>query len=446
MPRLFAHLVLSAALAPLAVQAQETLTGADAFGGWQDDAPGTVRQITAADLPPADPNPEDAHFAAPVPRPEGAGPKLPEGFSAELVVEGLKNPRLLRIAPNGDLFVADSKANQVRVYRLKEGSAEVEAEGIFSGDLHEPYGIAFFPPGDAPEWVYIANSHSVVRFPYTSGDMEAGGEPETIVENIPAFHHWTRDILFAPDGSRLYLAVGSGSNVALDMAPEPRSEGGLEGWIANEAPGATWDTEEGRAQVLSYAPDGNDGKAVATGLRNCSGMAIRPDTGALWCAVNERDGLGPDTPFDYATEVEQGAFYGWPWYYIGSNPDDRPFSDRLDLAEQVKVPDVLFQAHSAPLGITFYSGDAFPEAYRDDAFVAMHGSWNRGKRTGYKVVRLHFENGEPTGAYEDFMTGFVLSEDEVWGRPVGLAVGADGALLVSEDGSGSIWRVTHDGN
>jgi glucose/arabinose dehydrogenase len=197
--------------------------------------------------------------------------------------------------------------------------------------------------------------------------------------------------------------------------------------------------------VRAYDPDGKNGRVVATGLRNCSGMTVQPATGALWCVVNERDGLGDDVPFEYATSVKQGAFYGWPWHYIGDHEDPRHAGERPDLAGKATVPDVLMQAHSAPLNIAFYEGGMFPAEYRGDAFVALHGSWNRGTRTGYKVVRLKFEDGRPTGAYQDFMTGFVVSDAAVWGRPVGVAVAKDGALIVTEDGSGTIWRVAYDG-
>jgi glucose/arabinose dehydrogenase len=283
----------------------------------------------------------------------------------------------------------------------------------------------------------------VVRFPYKNGDVKASGEPEVIVDNIPEAHHWTRDIVFSADGSKLFLAVGSGSNIALDMAPAPRIEGGLDAWRKEKPLGATWDTEERRADVISFDPNGKNEKIYATGLRNCSGMAIQPDNGALWCAVNERDGLGDNVPFEYVTTVKDGGFYGWPWYYIGGNEEPRRQGERPDLASEVTVPDVLIQAHSAPLGMAFYNDDAFPAEYRGNAFVALHGSWNRSGRTGYKVVMLPFKDGKPTGEYQDFMTGFVLSDNEVWGRPVGIAVAKDGSLLVTEDGNGTIWRVSY---
>ena len=195
--------------------------------------------------------------------------------------------------------------------------------------------------------------------------------------------------------------------------------------------------------MLQFEPTGPALHPFATGLRNCVGLAVQPASGALWCATNERDGLGDDLPPDYATRVGEGAFYGWPWFYIGAHEDPRLRGRRPDLAGRVTVPDVLIQPHSAPLGIAFYDGAMFPPEYRGDAFVTLHGSWNRGQRTGYKVIRLRLDHGRPTGGYEDFLTGFVTLDDAVWARPVGLAVLGDGSLVVTEDGNGTIWRVTY---
>jgi glucose/arabinose dehydrogenase len=432
------------AVSAVAAETGNVLKGKDAFGNWKDDAPGVRRLIKVSDLPPALLTPSAANSPDTVKMPRGAKPKVAKGFTVELVASGLRSPRVLRVAPNGDIFVADSKVNEVRVLRLGEGGARPLRNGVFASNLHQPYGIAFYPPGPDPRWIYIANSDNVVRFPYRNGDLVARGKPTRVIDHIPATHHWTRDIAFSPDGRTLYLSVGSGSNVALDMFKEPL--GGLKKWARSHALGATWDTEERRADVLAFTPEGKNERIFATGLRNCSGMTVQPDSGALWCVVNERDELGDDTPFEYATVVREGAFYGWPWYFIGSNEDPRRKGERPDLATKVTLPDVLFQAHSAPLNIAFYDGDAFPPDYRGDAFVTLHGSWNRGTRTGYKVVRMIFDKAAPTGEYEDFMTGFVVSDKEVWGRPVGVAVAKDGSLLVSEDGSGTIWRVTYGKN
>jgi glucose/arabinose dehydrogenase len=418
------------------------LKGAAALGSWQQDRPGVRRLLTPQDLPPiaaSTPN-----FSQVVPMPAGAKPQVPEGFTVEMVASGLANPRAIRLAPNGDLFVADSMSNSVYILRVPAGSATPARKEVFADGLYQPFGIAFYPLGPNPEWIYIANSDGVVRFPYRSGDLKASGKPEKVVERIPWVHHWTRDIAFSPDGKRLLLSVGSGSNVALDMFPEPLTKGGLPAWVQNHPLGATWDTEERRADVLSYDPNGKNEKILATGLRNCSGMTFQPATGHLWCVVNERDELGDNTPFEYATAVAEGAFYGWPWYYIGSNKDPRHKAARPDLEGKVTVPDVLMQAHSAPLQIAFYDAADFPANYKGSAFVTLHGSWNRAQRTGYKVVRLLFDSaGRATGEYEDFMTGFVVSDTEVWGRPVGVAVARDGSLFVTEDGNGTIWRVTY---
>lgn len=447
-PNLTLALVMSISISTLPTGialAAETKTGADAFGDWKSDSPGTKRLIKATDLP--EPQAQDisvSNSADHVDMPAGAKPKVPSGFTIKLIVSGLENPRVIRRAPNGDLFVAESKADRVRVLRMTDDGTEVTKNEIFvSHGLHQPYGIAFYPPGPDPKWIYIANSNSIVRFPYENGNLKAEGKPQIIVDNIPSAHHWTRDIVFTPDGKTLYLAVGSGSNVAMDMSPKPYE--GMETFNKTHPLGATWDTEDHRADILTFDPEGNRGKIFATGLRNCSGMAIHPETKKPWCVVNERDELGDNLPFEYATEVNEGKFYGWPWYYIGNHEDPRKKGERPDLASQVTVPDVLFQAHSAPLGIAFYDGKNFPVEYRGDAFVTFHGSWNRGSRTGYKVVRVLFKDGKPTGEYEDFITGFVVSDKEVWGRPVGVAVGDDGSLYITEDGSGTIWRVTHQG-
>jgi glucose/arabinose dehydrogenase len=418
------------------------LKGKAAFGSWQQDKPGLRRLIKPQDLPPVGKSTPNFSEVAPVP--PGAKPRVPPGFLVEMVASGYASPRAIRVAPNGDLFVAASASNTIRVLRVPSGTASPTKNEVFASGLTQPFGIAFYPLGPNPEWVYVANSDGVVRFPYKNGDLIATGKPEQIVGRIPWVHHWTRDIAFTRDGKRLLLSVGSGSNVALDMFPEPEVKGGLQAWIKSEPLGAGWDTEERRADVLSYDPDGKNEKIVATGLRNCAGVTIQPATGLPWCVVNERDELGDNTPFEYATAVKDSAFYGWPWYYIGSNEDPRHKGARPDLKGKVTVPDVLMQAHSAPLQIVFYEGNDFPASYKGSAFVALHGSWNRAERTGYKVVRLLFDNaGEPTGEYEDFMTGFVISDKQVWGRPVGVAVAKDGSLFVTEDGNGTIWRVSH---
>ena len=434
-----ASVSLLAATAGIA-QDEKVLTGPEAFGDWRDDAPGVIRHIRPEDLPPPDMDQPASNAPETVPMPEGAMPEVMDGFTAEMVASGIENPRAIRFAPNGDLFVANSEPGEVLVFRIPEGGGEAEPATFASG-LNQPYGIAFYP-ADNPEWVYVAESTGLKRFPYKEGDLEATGEPETLFDDIPPEHHWTRDVVFSPDGAIMYYSVGSGSNVGENMPREP--EGGLEAWVQSHPLGVAWPPEERRAAVLTYNPDGENEAYFATWVRNCAGMTVQPATGEVWCAVNERDGLGDNTPFDYASSMQEGAFYGWPWYYIGNHPDPRwEDQPREDLADKVTVPDVLFQAHSAPLNIAFYEADAFGPEYKGDAFVTFHGSWNRNTRTGYKVVRLDFdESGEPTGTYQDFMTGFVLDDASVWGRPVGVAVAPDGSLFISEDGSGTIWRIS----
>jgi glucose/arabinose dehydrogenase len=430
----------------------QVLTGAAAFGTWRDDKPGVRRLIRAQDLPPVSKASDGPAQIVPVPA--GARPQVPAGFSAELVTSDLRNTRAIRVAPNGDLFVTNSMSNTIHVMRIPAGSAKPQTISVFASGLTQPFGIAFYPLGPNPQWVYVANSDGVVRFPYKNGDLKATGKPERIIEGILPRHHWTRDVVFSADGKQLFFSVGSGSNVALDMFPAPqltmypapRIISTVADWARTKPLGSAWDTEELRANVLSFDPNGKNPKIVATGLRNCASMALQPITGQVWCVVNERDELGDNTPFDYATHVVEGAFYGWPWYYIGGHEDPRQAGMRPDLKDKVTVGDVLMQAHSAPLGITFYQGDNFPAEYKGSAFVAMHGSWNRPNRTGYKVVRLLFDgSGKPTGEYEDFMTGFVVSDSQVWGTPVGVAVAKDGSLFVTEDANGTIWRVSYHG-
>jgi glucose/arabinose dehydrogenase len=423
----------------------EVLTGKAAFGDYQQDKPGVKRLITAKDLEAPGATASASNAPGGVAMPEGALPLVPAGFKVEMVASGIDNPRAIRFAPNGDLFVANSEDGSVLVYRFDEkGDAKPSEQSTFADGLKQPYGIAFYP-ADKPEWVYVAESDGLKRFPYKDGDLKASGEPETLFDNINPDHHWTRDVVFSADGKTMYYSVGSGSNVGLDKTMKTKpADVTVEQWTSAHPLGVAWGEEERRAAVLAYDPDGKNEKYFATGLRNCAGMALQPQTGDLWCVVNERDELGDNVPFDYATSVKDGAFYGWPWYYIGDNPDPRwAETPRDDLKGHVTVPDVLFQSHSAPLNIAFYNSDAWGADYKGDAFVALHGSWNRGTRTGYKVVKLDFDaSGKATGEYEDFMTGFVVDAQNVWGRPVGVAVSPQGDLFVSEDGSGTIWKVS----
>jgi hypothetical protein len=412
--------------------------GKDAFGSWQQDAPGTVRRIRPQDLPP--PGASSANVSRVIARPAEAAPQVPPGFKIDLFADRLSGPRIIRVAPNGDIFVAETRAGRIRVLRAADGAAQPATNEIFASGLHSPFGIAFFPSGDNPQWVYVANTDSVVRFAYHSGDLKASGAPETVVAKIPSgYGHSTRDIVFTPDNKRMLVSVGSASNDGEGMRDPPD---GLEASRGQQPPGASWGDETDRAAVLAFDPDGKNRRLYATGIRNCVGLAMQSD-GTPWCSTNERDGLGDDLVPDYVTRVRENAFYGWPWFYIGDHQDPRHRGQRADLKDEITVPDVLIQAHSASLGITFYDGSNFPSEYRGDAFAAEHGSWNRSKRTGYKVIRIRLKDGVPTGEYEDFVTGFVVDDSRVWGRPVGVAVAHDGALLISEDGNGTIWRVSH---
>lgn len=424
-------------------------TGTAAYGDWHGDAPGVRRLIRPGDMPPPYASRSASNTPSVMAPARGAMPTVPPGFTVTRWAEGLRTPRLLRVSPGGDVFLAETGAGRVRVLRAADGAPVATRSDVFATGLELPFGIAFWPPGPAPRFVYVGTPGAVIRFPWHPGDVRPSGPPEIVARLPSGGGHVTRDIQFTPDGTRMLVSVGSASNVADGMGR--RTPDATAAWDATRgAPGSPWNDEAGRAQVLSFDPDGGNPGVFATGLRNCVGLAIHPTTGDPWCSTNERDGLGDNLPPDYVTRVRPGAFYGWPWFYIGPNPDPRHRDERPDLQNRVTVPDVLIQPHSAPLQMTFYptgpvspsSGPAaFPPEYRGDAFVALHGSWNRAVRTGYKIVRLRLRDGVPTGEYEDFLTGFVHDDDGVWGRPVGVAVARDGALLVSEDGNGSVWRI-----
>lgn len=392
------------------------------FTDYRHEAPGTSRKISVGDLPQPYATRPARNGARIVPRPATAWPKAPAGFKVDLYASDVPMPRELRTAPNGDVFVASSNRGEVHVLRGPAADGKPEKSGVFARGLHEPFGLAFYPPGPAPQWLYVGSHDSIDRFAYQNGDLQARGNPEHIAD-LPGGGHSTRDIRFSPDGKIMYVAVGSASNVD-DPDTTPR--------------------EKHRANILAFNPDGSGLRVFASGIRNPVGLAIQPDTGTLWCSVNERDDLGDNLVPDYITHVQDGGFYGWPWWYIGAHQDPRLDGKRRDLKDKVIVPDVLIQPHSASLQLTFYDGGQFPPQYRGDIFAAEHGSWNRSPRAGYEVIRvpLH-QTGEASGDYEDFITGFVLDNGDVWGRPVGVAVARDGSLLVSDDASGSIWRVSY---
>lgn len=348
-------------------------------------------------------------------RPDNAALHVPDGFKVELWTQDFNDPRNMLLAPNGDVIVAETGAGRVTILRDANKDGKPEGRFTFASGLDEPFGLAF-----NGNYLYIGNTNAIVRTPYRAGQTAATGAPQQIAA-LPGGGHSTRNVTFNRAGTKMYVAVGSRSNVSVE-SDEPK-----------------------RAAITEMNPDGTGQRIFASGIRNPVGLAWNPATGALWTAVNERDGLGDDLVPDYITEVRDGAFYGWPYSYIGKNVDPRRKGERPDLVAKAVVPSVLIQAHSAALGIAFYNGTMFPEKYRGGAFVALHGSWNRAARTGYKVIHVPFRNGRPAGGYDDFVAGWAPDPNvrSVWGRPVGLLPLADGSLLVSDDGGNVIWRVTY---
>jgi glucose/arabinose dehydrogenase len=400
-------------------------TGKAAMGDWTSDAPGVRRKITVDDLPPPGSNILAINPPHVIRRPTGAQLQVPPGFKIDMFARGFRDPRFLLTAPNGDIFVAESGVNQIKIIR----GVRVESIQLFAdAGLNKPFGLAFYPPGSDPQFLYVANTDRVIRFPYRNGDLKARGPAEKLSARLSggagflrSGGHWTRDLVFSPDGKKMYVSIGSRSNDADDAS------------------------EANRARIFEFNPDGADQKVYAWGIRNAVGIAFRPGTHELWMSTNERDELGEDLPPDYISSVRPGGFYGWPWFYLGNHFDPRHKGKHLDLVAKVIAPDVLVQAHSASLNLCFYNGDQFPAEYKGDVFAAFHGSWNRTKRTGYKIVRVPFDHstGKELGEYEDFVTGFVTPKGDVWGRPVGITIAKDGSLLFSEDGNGTIWRISY---
>jgi glucose/arabinose dehydrogenase len=340
-------------------------------------------------------------------------PVVPQGFRVNIFAKDFKAPRWLTVAPNGDIFLADTGAGEIIVLRDPQKTGGAQEREVFVGGMKRPFGIAFH---DA--YVYVGNINELLRFRYDPKTSKRLGEKEHILD-LPSGGHDTRSLAFSADGKHLFIGVGSGSNI--DTGEDPR-----------------------RAAVAICDPDGKNARLYATGLRNPVGLALEPGTGEVWTSVNERDELGDDLPPDYFTSLKDGGFYGWPYSYIGDNVDPRVKPQRPDLVARAIVPDVLLGAHVAPLQFAFYTGKQFPESYRGGAFVAEHGSWNRAKRSGYQIAFVAFKNGKPSADPVPFMTGLVPDPagPDVYGRPVGVAVAPDGSLLVSDDGAGVVYRIS----
>ena len=396
------------------------------FTDYRFEQPGTFRKITVQDLPQPFATKSAPNSPKVVPRPQDAWPKTPAGFKVEQYATDLDNPRLITTAPNGDYFVAESNPGRILVFRGINGEGKPQQTEVFASGLKLVYGIAFYPPGPNPHWVYLGNTDSVVRFSYQDGDLKARGEAEHIIDLPHGGGHSTRSIQFTPDGKKMFVSVGSASNV--------------------DDPDTT-PAEKNRADILEFNPDGAGMRVYAYGIRNAGGgLAINPSTGELWCSVNERDALGDNLVPDYITHVQDGGFYGWPWWYMGGNQDPRHKGKHPELKDKVITPDVLLQPHNASLQFTFYNGKQFPAEYSGDIFASQHGSWNKSVRVGYEVIRIPLhQTGHASGDYEDFLTGFVADNGHVWGRPVGVTVAIDGSLLVTDDGSNTIWRISYTG-
>jgi glucose/arabinose dehydrogenase len=373
------------------------------------EQPGTFFHVKPADLPKPFATPGVENSSKTIPRPPGAMPLVPKGFQVSVFASGLKHPRFMELAPNGDVFLSEPDAGKVTL--LHGGKAYDFATG-----LDKPHGLAFHDGA-----LYVADLIAVWKFTYADGALKAGARTRITKDGFgPLGGHFSRDIAFDREGS-LYVAIGSMSNIDEEKPP--------------------------RATVQKVDAQGHLSTFVS-GTRNPVGLVLKPGTDDLYISVNERDGYGDALVPDYFSQARQGDFFGWPYAYSGPHADPTFGAKRPDLVAKTRQGDVLFESHSAPLGIAFYDGAQFPPDYKGDAFVALHGSWNSGKPTGYKVVRVHFAGGRPDGGYQDFMTGFwdgSSSPAKVWGRPVGLLVMKDGSLLVSDDTGKTVWRVAYTG-
>jgi glucose/arabinose dehydrogenase len=387
--------------------------------------PGNVVKtaIGTITLPPPYATESKTSFSKVIGWPEGKTPTAPKGFVVTKFAGDLVNPRWTYIAPNNDIFVVESgtraSKNQITVFRDADKDGKFETRNVFISNLNKPFGMLVLK-----DYFYIANTDGLYRYPYKNNPLKLETQGTKILE-LPAGgynNHWTRNLLASKDGSKIYVSVGSGSNNA---------EHGI-------------DKELRRADILEINPDGTGEKIYASGLRNPVGMDWNPANGELWTAVNERDELGDELVPDYVTSVKRDGFYGWPYSYFGNIPDPRMKGERKDLVEKAIVPDIPVGPHTASLGLAFYTKDKFPAKYKNGIFIGQHGSWNRSKISGYKVLFVPFANGKPSGKPEDFLTGFVSNEEkaEVYGRPVAVTVMDDGSLLVNDDSGNTIWKVS----
>lgn len=376
-------------------------------------------EVRPDDLPPPHATRSVANSSQVVDRPDGATPDVPEGFRATVFAGGLSHPRWMTVADNGDVFLAEPGEDRITLLRDADGDGKAEFVDIFADGHYSPHGLAI-----RHGHLYVADTSGISRYPYRPGQTRADGPPEKVTVR-GAFGsqggHWTRNLVFSPDGRQIFVAIGSARNIAAEDPP--------------------------RATVQVFDADGGGQRTFATGLRNPVGIAFYPGTDDLYVVVNERDGLGDELVPDYLTRVPDGEFFGWPYSYIGSHPQPGFADRRPDLVARATTPDLLFRSHSAPLGLVFYDGTQFPADYRGDAFVALHGSWNAARPRGYMVVRVPFAGGRPVGGYEAFATGFWIGGEghaRVWGRPAGLAIAADGSLLIADDAGGVVWRVSYE--
>lgn len=405
-------------LDPVAPSPPAAPEAATSSGDPWDVAPGRRFQILPTALPVPNATASARNPPKRVARPRGRLPRVPEGFKVNAFAADLSHPRALAVAPNGDVFLSEPRIGRITLLRDEDEDGIAETAQIFAQDFRAPFGLAFHDGA-----LYIADRQAVWRIPYRPGDIRARAPAQSVTRPGALGSgggHWTRNIVFHPNSDRFYVAVGSAGNLQEEAPP--------------------------RATVQVFEGDGAVGRTFASGLRNPVGLGFYPGTEELYVVVNERDGQGDELVPDYLARIGDGDFFGWPYAYTGTNPQSDFAELRPDLVAQSKLPDVLFRSHSAPLGLVFYDGDDFPEAYRGDAFVALHGSWNAAVPRGYMVARVPFKDGRPLGGYEAFMTGFWSGGSkraEVWGRPAGLAVAVDGSLLIADDTSGTIWRVSH---